>query len=265
MTIQTVIKENAYFDSVTLMTISTRANELAGVKTAMIGMGTDMNLEVIRNVGLYTPALDHVTTGDLLIVLDLDDQANSEEILQQVDELFTKKKKTASSEVTYKTLDSALHEEPDANLVVISVNGKFAAREAHKALDQQKHVMLFSDNVTVDEELALKQKAHEKELFVMGPDCGTAIINGVGLCFANEVRSGDIGIVGASGTGSQEVNVQIHKYGYGISQLIGTGGRDLSAEIGGLMMLDGLDALMADKQLNQLLFILSVMNKRNEK
>ena len=138
MTIQTVIKENAYFDSVTLMTISTRANELAGVKTAMIGMGTDMNLEVIRNVGLYTPALDHVTTGDLLIVLDLDDQANSEEILQQVDELFTKKKKTASSEVTYKTLDSALHEEPDANLVVISVNGKFAAREAHKALDQQK-------------------------------------------------------------------------------------------------------------------------------
>lgn len=162
MTIQTVIKENAYFDSVTLMTISTRANELAGVKTAMIGMGTDMNLEVIRNVGLYTPALDHVTTGDLLIVLDLDDQANSEEILQQVDELFTKKKKTASSEVTYKTLDSALHEEPNANLVVISVNGKFAAREAHKALDQQKHVMLFSDNVTVDEELALKQKHTKK-------------------------------------------------------------------------------------------------------
>ena len=210
MTIQTVIKENAYFDSVTLMTISTRANELAGVKTAMIGMGTDMNLEVIRNVGLYTPALDHVTTGDLLIVLDLDDQANSEEILQQVDELFTKKKKTASSEVTYKTLDSALHEEPDANLVVISVNGKFAAREAHKALDQQKHVMLFSDNVTVDEELALKQKAHEKELFVMGPDCGTAII---------------------------------------------TGGRDLSAEIGGLMMLDGLDALMVDEQTKAILLI----------
>lgn len=255
MTIQTVIKENAYFDSVTLMTISTRANELAGVKTAMIGMGTDMNLEVIRNVGLYTPALDHVTTGDLLIVLDLDDQANSEEILQQVDELFTKKKKTASSEVTYKTLDSALYEEPDANLVVISVNGKFAAREAHKALDQQKHVMLFSDNVTVDEELALKQKAHEKELFVMGPDCGTAIINGVGLCFANEVRSGDIGIVGASGTGSQEVSVQIHKYGYGISQLIGTGGRDLSAEIGGLMMLDGLDALMVDEQTKAILLI----------
>ena len=115
--------------------------------------------------------------------------------------------------------------------------------------------MLFSDNVTVDEELALKQKAHEKELFVMGPDCGTAIINGVGLCFANEVRSGDIGIVGASGTGSQEVSVQIHKYGYGISQLIGTGGRDLSAEIGGLMMLDGLDALMADEQTKAILLI----------
>ena len=89
----------------------------------------------------------------------------------------------------------------------------------------------------------------------MGPDCGTAIINGVGLCFANEVRSGDIGIVGASGTGSQEVSVQIHKYGYGISQLIGTGGRDLSAEIGGLMMLDGLDALMVDEQTKAILLI----------
>ncbi len=95
------------------------------LKTAMIGMGTDMNLEVIRNVGLYTPALDHVTTGDLLIVLDLDDQANSEEIFTASRRvIYEEKKKTASSEVTYKTLDSALHEEPDANLVVISVNGK---------------------------------------------------------------------------------------------------------------------------------------------
>ena len=63
----------------------------------------------------------------------------------------------------------------------------------------------------------------------MGPDCGTAIINGVPLCFANVVRRGDIGIVGASGTGTQEVTVIIDKMGGGVSQVIGTGGRDLKS------------------------------------
>lgn len=255
MAIQTVIKENTYFDSVTLMTISTRANELDSVKAAMIGMGTDMNIEVIRNVGLYTADLDEVTTGDLMIVLDLVDEADPEGVLTEVETLFEKKKEASSKDLSYKTLDSALNENPDANIVVISVNGKFAYREVNKALDQDKHVMLFSDNVSIEEELLLKQKAHEKGLFMMGPDCGTAIINGIGLCFANEVRSGDIGIVGASGTGSQEVSVQIHKKGFGVSQLIGTGGRDLSSEIGGIMMLDGIDALMSDEQTKAILLI----------
>ncbi|VTP75902.1 membrane protein FdrA [Leclercia adecarboxylata] len=117
---------------------------------------------------------------------------------------------------------------PDANLAVISVNGTFAAREARQALENNLNVMLFSDNVSLDDELALKQLAHEKGLLMMGPDCGTAIINGAGLCFANAVRRGTIGIVGASGTGSQELSVRIHEFGGGISQLIGTGGRDLS-------------------------------------
>ncbi|STP69782.1 protein YahF [Enterobacter hormaechei] len=135
---------------------------------------------------------------------------------------------------------------PDSNLAVISVNGTFAAREARQALENDLNVMLFSDNVSLDDELALKQLAHEKGLLMMGPDCGTAIINGAGLCFANAVRRGPIGIVGASGTGSQELSVRIHEFGGGVSQLIGTGGRDLSEKIGGLMMLDAIDMLEAD-------------------
>ena len=108
--------------------------------------------------------------------------------------------------------------------------------------------MLFSDNVSIDDELALKQLAHEKGLLMMGPDCGTAIINGAALCFGNAVRRGNIGIIGASGTGSQELSVRIHDFGGGISQLIGTGGRDLSEKIGGLMMLDAIQMLEADPQ-----------------
>lgn len=131
---------------------------------------------------------------------------------------------------------------------MISVNGLFAAREARQALQNDLNVMLFSDNVSVEDELALKQLAHEKGLLMMGPDCGTAIINGAALCFGNAVRRGNIGIVGASGTGSHELSVRIHEFGGGVSQLIGTGGRDLSEKIGGLMMLDAIGMLENDPQ-----------------
>lgn len=131
---------------------------------------------------------------------------------------------------------------------MISVNGLFAAREARQALQNDLNVMLFSDNVSVEDELALKQLAHEKGLLMMGPDCGTAIINGAALCFGNAVRRGNIGIVGASGTGSRELSVRIHEFGGGVSQLIGTGGRDLSEKIGGLMMLDAIGMLENDPQ-----------------
>ncbi len=143
-------------------------------------------------------------------------------------------------------LASAKTHRPESNLAVISVNGTFAAREARQALENDLNVMLFSDNVSLDDELALKQLAHQKGLLMMGPDCGTAIINGTGLCFANAVRCGPIGIIGASGTGSQELSVRIHEFGGGVSQLIGTGGRDLSEKIGGLMMLDAIAMLDAD-------------------
>ena len=143
-------------------------------------------------------------------------------------------------------LGAALEAHPGANVVLISVPGDYAAREARRALRAGRHVMLFSDNVSLADEVALKREAVERGLLMMGPDCGTAIINGMPLGFANAVRRGPIGIVGAAGTGIQEVSSLMHRLGGGVSQAIGTGGRDLSEEVGGLMMRFGIEALAAD-------------------
>lgn len=243
------IRKNTYLDSVSLMSMSTKANAVDGVTQALLGMATPMNKEVLANVGVNDPAVDAAKPSDLMIVIDADDDAMAAAVAA-VDDILARKDKAAGEtrEVRYRTLDAAFEQNPDSNLVLISVNGAFAAREARKALNAGKNVMIFSDNVSVDDELALKNLAHESGLIVMGPDCGTAIINGVGLAFANAVRRGNIGVVGASGTGSQEVSVRIHDFGGGISQLIGTGGRDLSTDIGGISMIDGIRALDADPE-----------------
>jgi succinyl-CoA synthetase alpha subunit len=144
-------------------------------------------------------------------------------------------------------LDTAIKMLPDAKLVVISIPGAFAAEEARKALEKNLHVMLFSNHVSLEDEIELKKIAYKKGLLMMGPGCGTAIINARPLCFANTVRRGNIGIIGASGTGIQEVCCNIDKLGEGISQVIGTGGRDLkSDEVGGMMTLMGIEALKND-------------------
>ncbi len=239
-----VIKKNTYFDSVSLMSVSTKANKLPGVEQAFVAMATEMNKGVLKNLGLLTPELEDAKNGDLMIVIK--GEAANDDTLAAIEALFTRKESGGSHEARYATLASAKTHRPESNLAVISVNGTFAAREARQALENGLNVMLFSDNVSLDDELALKQLAHEKGLLMMGPDCGTAIINGAGLCFANAVRRGSIGIVGASGTGSQELSARIHEFGGGISQLIGTGGRDLSEKIGGLMMLDAIGMLEAD-------------------
>lgn len=248
MSVKIVIKKNTYFDSVSLMSISTRANKIDGVEQAFVAMATEMNKGVLKNLGLLTAELDEAKNGDLMIVINGKDGADNEQTLAAIEKLFSKKAESGSHEARYATLASAKKHVADSNLAVISVNGLFAAREARQALQNDLNVMLFSDNVTIEDELALKQLAHEKGLLMMGPDCGTAIINGAALCFGNAVRRGNIGIIGASGTGSQELSVRIHDFGGGISQLIGTGGRDLSEKIGGLMMLDAIGMLENDPE-----------------
>src|SRR5690554_2479150 len=241
MSIKTLIKKNTYFDSVSLMAISTLANEIEGVSQVNIAMGTTMNKEVLKNAGLFTDEIEHAGKGDLMIVVKGLERYDLNELVEKVEQSMIRKTgSTTNTETTYSSLEAALEYNEDSKLVVVSVPGAYAGRVARKSLNNGLNVMMFSDNVSIDDEISLKKEAHEKGLLMMGPDCGTAIINGKGLCFANEVRRGNIGIVAASGTGAQEVSVRIHDFGGGVSQLIGTGGRDLSAEVGGIMMVDGI-------------------------
>ncbi|MBO9521539.1 MAG: acyl-CoA synthetase FdrA [Nocardioidaceae bacterium] len=247
MTTRVAVRANTYVDSVTLMAVSTRANELDGVTEAFVAMATEMNKRVLADLGLGAPALEAAGPGDLMLVVTVADGTDADATLAAVEALLERRRPERDEQARApRTLDAAVAAVPEANLAVVAVNGAYAAREARKALERDLHVLLFSDNVPVAEEVALKRLAHERGLLMMGPDCGTAIINGVALCFGNAVRRGAIGIVAASGTGAQEVSVRIHDFGGGVSQLIGTGGRDLSAEVGGVMMIDGLRALAAD-------------------
>ncbi|MDI6600305.1 MAG: acyl-CoA synthetase FdrA [Thermoanaerobacteraceae bacterium] len=239
-----IVKKNTYYDSVTLMTVSKEAKKIEGVKEVLVGMATELNKGLARNIGLYTEEMDTLTPNDLFIAVDTDGDPAIVE--NSVEDLLTKKKEAVSSDFKPHTLDSALKMMPEANLALISVPGAYAADEARKAMENNLHVMLFSDNVSIKDEVELKRMAVEKGLLMMGPDCGTAIINGIPLAFANKVCRGDIGVVGASGTGTQEVTSIISRLGGGLSQVIGTGGRDLKSEVGGLMMIQGIDGLAAD-------------------
>jgi FdrA protein len=154
-----------------------------------------------------------------------------------------------------RTIRAAVQANPAANFALISVPGDFAAAEARKALRRGLHVMIFSDNVSIEDEVALKIEAKERGLLVMGPDCGTAILNGVPIAFANNVRPGNVGIVGASGTGIQEVSCLISRRGGGISHAIGVGGRDLKEEVGGISTLMAIKALEADPSTEHIVVI----------
>lgn len=245
---KTIVKPNTYFDSVTLMKVSGEVSKFPGVSEVMVGMGTELNKDSLKNVGLFSVECEGAGPNDLMIGIKLESEESFQGALNKIEELLTKRGKgtTGSSEKIYERIDQVSTLEQGYNLAVISVPGAYAAREAKIALNNDMHVFLFSDNVTVEEEIELKELAVSKGLLMMGPDCGTAIINGIPLGFANRVRRGNIGIVGASGTGLQQVTTLIHALGGGISQAVGTGGRDLSARVGGKTMLNALEALRED-------------------
>ena len=242
------VRKNAYYDSVTLMIISKDVKKLPGVTEALVGMGTDLNREIAGNIGLDGEGFDAVTANDFFVAASCESEEAFTAVVAKVDELLNKKAEKSKADYFPPTLEGALKMEPELNMAVISVPGKFAAEVAQNCLEHDINVMLFSDNVTIEEEKALKEYAASRQLLVMGPDCGTAIVNNTPLAFANVVKSGDIGMVCASGTGAQEVSCIIDQLGGGISQLLGTGGRDLKLEIGGIMMELGLDALINDPQ-----------------
>ena len=246
-----IVRKDAYYDSVFLMLISTDVNKITGVNDAVVAMGTEMNVDLISNMGLGTEEVTSSTPNDLIIAIDGENDGVLDEAGEAVDKLLTQKKGAAGADAAYRpgSLASAVEMVPDANLVIISLPGQYAAREARRALQNGLHVMMFSDNVTLEEEVSLKKLAVEKGLLMMGPDCGTAIVNGMPICFSNVVPKGPIGMVSASGTGLQEVACAIAKAGSGVSQALGTGGRDLKkAQIGGMMMKLCIQALGADPE-----------------
>lgn len=255
MEIKGLIKKNSYYDSVMLMQISRTVEATEGVSKAMVCMGTDMNKELLKEAGLLNDENEAALPSDVIIAF-MSETVNTEEINSIVNELLNAKKEDSGEvEANPSSIGNALKRDSKANIVVVSVAGEYAADEARKALNKGLHVMMFSDNVSIEDEIELKTMAHEKGLLVMGPDCGTAIINNVGLCFANNLKKGSIGVVGASGTGTQEITVLIDKLGDGVSQVIGTGGRDLTKEVGGIMMLDSLDALNRDENTKTIVVI----------
>ena len=248
MSVRAVVWRSFYQDSVALMRLAAEVRALPGVRQAAALMGTPANHELLVSAGLATPDTTAAGGGDLVLAVDAEDERAADRALAAATRLVEepRRDRDASARSRPRTLDSALRQMPDANLAMISVPGAYAKREARRALRRGLHVFLFSDHVSVADEVELKQLALERGLFCMGPDCGTAYLDGIGLGFANVVPRGRIGFVAASGTGLQAVATYLAALGEGVSHGLGVGGRDLSAEVGGAMTVFALQALAAD-------------------
>jgi succinyl-CoA synthetase alpha subunit len=240
-----VIRKNQYYDSVFLMRVAKRLSEQRGILQAAALMGTEKNKGLLADIGVQGEEISAATPNDLILAVQSDDPHTLAAVLESLD-LWLHPEPGSGTPSAIHTLDEAVARQPHANLAVVSVPGAYAAREARRALEHGLNVFLFSDHVPVESERSLKEYARGRGLIVMGPDCGTAIIGGVGIGFANVVRRGPIGVIGASGTGIQEFTTLVHRAGSGISHAIGTGSRDLSDAIGGISALSALEALESD-------------------
>ena len=247
--IKSLVKKGEYFDSVSLMIVGKDVAEMENVLDATVVMATQENKSILKTAGLYLNEFEKYDDTDLLIVIKSDHEDKFDEIFKNVDNLLVEIRNRKDDQGTFnpRSLENAIQIQLESNIALISLAGRYAGTEAMKALKKGLNVMLFSDNVPLKTEIELKKYALENELLMMGPDCGTAIINGVPLAFSNVVNKGNIGIIAASGTGLQEVSSIISEEGFGISQAIGTGGRDIKEQVGGMMFISSLDALKDDE------------------
>ncbi len=247
------VRRGAYYDSVVLMQLQRALVGLPGVIDAGVVMATPVNLELLAASRLRPEV--QVGPDDLLLVVQAQSETAGREALSQVDALLSRRRAAATSAFLPKSLESAARSLPEAKWALVSVPGRFAAGVAMEALRLGKGVFLYSDNVPLEDEIALKRAALAQALLVMGPDCGTAIVGGVGFGFANRVRRGSIGLVGASGTGLQAVTSAIHTLGGGVSQALGTGSHDLSADVGAISARQALDVLRRDPETSVIVLI----------
>jgi FdrA protein len=256
MTVKTLIRTSEYHDSVSLMLVTRELSKLEGVTDTAVVMGTEANKSILTEAGLLTDEAKAASPNDLVIAVASSSASVADAALQKAEVLLKQKASSAQAgEFKPKTIRGALSTNPTANVAVISVAGRYATDEAWEALSHGLHVLLFSDNVSLEDEIALKEYARDHGLLLMGPGAGTAILNGVALGFANVLPRGSVGIVAAAGTGLQEVSTLLARHGVGISKGIGTGGRDLKKEVGGIMMLEALKALQQDPVTNVLVLI----------
>jgi FdrA protein len=247
--LKVVVKPNQYQDSVSLMLLSKNLSGLEGVQNVAVMMGSPANREILEATGFAAPELDAAGPGDLVIGVHADSDEVIDGVVGRVDEELHSQSSQRGAEKlkSVRSLARAMSQTPGAELALVSIPGEHVASQVDALLERDLDVMIFSDNVSVEDEVRLKTKARDRGLLVMGPDCGTSSFGGVPLAFANSTRRGSIGIVGASGTGTQEVMSQVHRLGGGISNAVGLGGRDLSSAVGGITCLQALEALDADE------------------
>lgn len=247
------VEAGRYLDSVALMRVSRRLEALPGIEAAALMIGSPSNKALLRDAGLLAPDGEKATSNDLIIAVR---GTQSGKALQAALEMLLETKRAAGDGLPRaRSLAGALELLPQASLALISVPGEFAAYEARKALERGLNALVFSDNVPIEDEAALKRFAAQRQLLLMGPDCGTALIAGTPIAFANAVPRGEIGIVSASGTGLQEVSSLIARMGGGVSHGIGVGGRDLDARVGALGTLAALGALERDPDTKKIVLI----------
>lgn len=245
------VRRGRWADSARMMRAARDAEAVDGVHTALVFMGTEANLAEARERGIDDPALVDVAAGDLVIAVDgPDPDAGLGAARAALDAAAAPSGDGGLSPGPPRSLARA-----EGDLAIVSVPGQYAALEAHKALGAGMDVLLFSDGVSLPEEIALKKRARAAGRLVMGPGAGTAIVDGVALGFANVVPAGPVGVVAAAGTGAQEVSVLVGRHGSGVSAVLGTGGRDLAREVGGISMLDGIARLAADETTDVLLCV----------
>lgn len=252
------VRRGFYLDSVALMRHSGRIASLPGVEAASLMIGTEANRRILDEAGLLADGGRSAGPDDLVIGVRARDGETAEAALAAALDALEDApvpSRNHAGALRPRRLDSALERLPDANLALISVPGEFAAAEARRALERGLNVMIFSDNVPLEAERALKEEARARGLLVMGPDCGTALLHGVPLAFANAIPRGTVGAIAAAGTGLQEFSVLLARGSGGLSHGIGVGGRDLSDAIGGLTTLAAIDALEADPDTHHLVVI----------
>jgi FdrA protein len=238
----------AYVDSIRLMQVADALRRLPGVSAVELLMATEANRRALAGSGLWPSGFDAAGATDLVLAVRAAGEAPARVVLDAAERLLAERRRPdeAPTDEPCRSIMSAVRRDSGARFAVVSVPGPFVANEAHQALTAGLHVFVFSDGVTLEDEVRLKRRAADAGLLVMGPECGTAIVDGVGIGFANRVRRGPVGLVGASGTGLQEVTCLLHRLGSGVSHAIGTGGRDLHARVGGLTTQEALGSLARD-------------------